>query len=83
MFWLIENSEQFEVLKNSGFKEAFVEIIPNNPYQHPTQNSVIAFYVRPIKGHKGYILPVSHPECENLFEDEVYLYLKGLENVGH
>ena len=55
MFWLIENSKQFEVLKNSGFKEAFVEIIPNNPYQHPTQNSICAFYVRPIKGHKGYI----------------------------
>jgi len=81
MFWLIENKEQFEVLKNSGFKEAFVEVIPNNPYQHPTQNSVIGFYVRPIQGHKGYILPISHPECENLFEDEVYLYLKGLETI--
>jgi len=81
MFWLIENKEQFERLQNSGFKEAFVEIISNNPYQHPTQNSIIAFYVRPIKGRKGYILPVSHPECENLFEDEVYLYLKGLEKI--
>ena len=81
MFWLIENKEQFEVLKNSGFKEAFVEIISNNPYQHPTQNSIIGFYVRPIQGHKGYILPTSHPECENLFEDEVYLYLKGLETI--
>jgi hypothetical protein len=81
VFWLIENKEQFEVLKNSGFKEAFVEIISNNPYQHPTQNSIIGFYVRPIQGHKGYILPVSHPECENLFEDEVYLYLKGLETI--
>jgi hypothetical protein len=81
MFWLIENKEQFEVLKNSGFKEAFVEVILNNPYQHPTQNSIIGFYVRPIQGHKGYILPTSHPECENLFEDEVYLYLKGLEKI--
>ena len=81
MFWLIENKEQFEVLKNSGFKKAFVEVIPNNPYQHPTQNSIIGFYVRPIQGHKGYILPISHPECENLFEDEVYLYLKGLEKI--
>lgn len=81
MFWLIENKEQFEVLKNSGFKEAFVEIISNNPYQHPTQNSIIGFYVRPIQGYKGYILPVFHPECENLFEDEVYLYLKGLETI--
>jgi len=81
VFWLIENKEQFERLQNSGFKEAFVEIIPNNPYQHPTQNSICAFYVRPIKGTKGYILPISHPECENLFEDEVYLYLKGLKKI--
>ena len=81
MFWLIENKEQFEVLKNSSFEEAFVEVISNNPYQHPSQNSIIGFYVRPIKGHKGYILPTSHPECENLFEDEVYLYLKGLKKI--
>jgi hypothetical protein len=81
MFWLIENSEQFEVLKNSGFKEAFVEIIPNNPYQHPTQNSICAFYVRPIEAHKGYILPFTHSECSKLYEDEVYLYLKGLDKI--
>ena len=81
MFWLIENNKQFEVLKNSGFKEAFVEVISNNPYQHPSQNSIIGFYVRPIQGHKGYILPTSHPECENIFEDEIYLWLKGLETI--
>ena len=81
MFWLIENSEQFEVLKNSGFKEAFVEIIPNNPYQHPTQNSICAFYVRPIEAHKGYILPFTHSECSKLYEDEVYLWLKGLDKI--
>ena len=81
MFWLIENNKQFEVLKNSGFKEVFVEVISNNPYQHPSQNSIIGFYVRPIQGHKGYILPTSHPECENIFEDEIYLWLKGLETI--
>ena len=81
MFWLIENKEQFSWLQNSGFKEVFVEIIPNNPYQHPSQNSICAFYVRPLVGHKGYILPISHPECESLFEDEVYLWLKGLDKL--
>jgi hypothetical protein len=81
MFWLVENKEQFERLQNSSFKEAFVEIIPNNPYQHPVQNSICAFYVRPIQGTKGYILPLTHSECESLFEDEVYLYLKGLDKI--
>ena len=81
MFWLIENKEQFERLQNSGFKEAFVEIIPNNPFQHPVENSICAFYVRPIQGTKGYILPFTHSECGSLFEDEVYLYLKGLDKI--
>ena len=81
MFWLIENKDQFKVLENSGFKEAFVEIIPNNPYQHPTQNSICSFYVRPIQGHKGYILPISHTECGALFEDDVYLWLKSLDKI--
>jgi len=81
MFWLIENKDQFKVLENSGFKEAFVEIIPNNPYQHPTQNSICSFYVRPIKGRKGYILPISHTECNTLFEDDVYLWLKSLDKI--
>jgi len=81
MFWLIENNKQFEVLENSGFKEAFVEVIPNNPYQHPTNNSICSFYVRPIKGHKGYILPISHTECNTLFEDDVYLWLKNLDKI--
>jgi len=81
MFWLIENNKQFEVLEDSGFKEAFVEVIPNNPYQHPTNNSICSFYVRPIKGHKGYILPISHTECNTLFEDDVYLWLKNLDKI--
>ena len=81
MFWLIENKEQFERLQNSSFREAFVEIIPNNPYQHPIQNSICAFYVRPIRGTKGYILPITHTECGSLFEDDVYLYLKGLDKI--
>lgn len=81
MFWLVENKEQFERLQNSSFREAFVEIIPNNPYQHPIQNSICAFYVRPIRGTKGYILPITHTECGSLFEDDVYLYLKGLDKI--
>lgn len=81
MFWLIENKEQFSTLQSSGFKEAFVEIIPNNPFEHATKNSICAFYIRPLKGHKGYILPISHPECNSLFEDEIYLYLKGLDKI--
>jgi hypothetical protein len=81
MFWLIENKEQFREFCSKGFREAFVEIIPNNPFQHPIENSICAFYVRPIGDRKGYILPFTHSECGSLFEDEVYVYLKGLETI--
>ena len=81
MYWLVEDKEQFERLLNSGYREVFVEIIPNNPFQHPIQNSIAAFYIRPIKGDKGYMLPVTHPECLNLYEDEVYLWLKKLDKI--
>ena len=81
MFWLIENKEQFREFCSKGFREAFVEIIPNNPFQHPIENSICAFYVRPIGDRKGYILPFTHSECNSLFEDEVYVYLKGLETI--
>ena len=81
MFWLIENKEQFREFCSKGFREAFVEIIPNNPFQHPIENSICAFYVRPIGDRKGYILPFTHSECGSLFEDEVYLYLKGLNKI--
>ena len=81
MFWLIENKEQFKEFCSKGFKEAFVEIIPNNPFQHPIENSICAFYVRPIGDRKGYILPFTHSECGSLFEDEVYVYLKSLETI--
>ena len=81
MFWLVENKEQFKEFCNKGFKEAFVEIIPNNPFQHPIENSICAFYVRPIGDRKGYILPFTHSECSSLFEDEVYVYLKSLETI--
>jgi hypothetical protein len=81
MFWLVENSEQFREFCSKGFREAFVEIIPNNPFQHPIENSICAFYVRPIGDTKGYILPFTHSECGSLFEDEVYVYLKSLSKI--
>jgi hypothetical protein len=81
VFWLIENKEQLKEFYSKGFKEAFVEVIPNNPFQHPIENSICAFYVRPIGDTKGYILPFTHSECGSLFEDEVYLYLKKLNKI--
>jgi hypothetical protein len=81
VFWLVENKEQFRKFLGRSFDEAFIEIIPNNPWQHPSQNSICAFYIRHIEDTKGFILPVSHTETGSLFEDEIYLYLKRLKKI--
>jgi len=81
MFWLVEGEDKFKEFKNRGFEEVFLEIIPLNHWQHPIENSICAFYIRPIKESKGYILPVNHSECINLFEDEVYLELKNYKKI--
>ena len=81
MFWLVEGQDSFKEFCNRGFTEAFVEIIPANHHQHPIENSIVAFYIRPLRETKGYILPIAHGECLNLHEDEVYLELKKLEKI--
>ena len=81
MFWLVEGEDKFKEFCSRGFKEVFLEIIPLNHSQHPSQNSICAFYIRPLRETKGYMLPINHSECLNLFEDEVYLELKNFEKV--
>ena len=40
MYWLVEDEEQLEVLINSGYKEAFIEVIPYNDKIHPILNNI-------------------------------------------
>jgi len=63
MYWLIEEQEQLEVLLNSGYKEAFIEIIPFNNNIHPAQNNVSLVYIRPLLASKGYMLCIYHSEA--------------------
>jgi hypothetical protein len=81
MFWLIEGKDKFKEFKNRGFSEGFIEIISNNHFQHPVENSICAFYVRPIRETKGYILPINHSECINLEENEVIEELSNWEKI--
>ena len=82
MFWLVENKSQLDEFCYKGFKEAFVEIIPYSPFYHPTQTPICAIYVRPVQDVKGYILPIFHTEVqENLYEDQIYGLLKGLDKI--
>ena len=71
MYWLIESQNQLEELYNSGFEEAFVEIIPYSNKIHPVENGICAIYIRPLNSTKGYITSIDHSETLSLNIDEV------------
>ena len=58
MYWLIEDEEQLSVLLNSGYNEAFIEVIPYSDHIHPTLNNVSLVYIRPLNALKGFMICV-------------------------
>ena len=81
MFWLIENNEQLEKFQNYCKKDAFVEIIPYNNVEHPTQNEICAIYVKPLDSAKGYMITISHSETLNIDLNAVKCVLNGFNNI--
>ena len=81
MYWLVENEEQLSVLINSGYKEAFVEIIPYNDIIHPVLNNVSLVYIRPIKASKGYMVCISHSEALNALNTRINEILNKFEKL--
>ena len=65
MYWLIEDIEQLKGFYNSGYKEAFIEVIPFNNQIHPSQNDVSLVYIRPLLASKGFMLCINHSETLN------------------
>ena len=80
MFWLVEDDDQLKVFKNYCSGDVFVEIIPYDNREHPTQNSICAIYIRPLNSTKGYILPISHSETLNV---DLYAVKHILNNVDN
>ena len=91
MYWLVEDTEQLKRFYNSGYKQAYIEIISNNDYIHPAENDLCAVYIRPIQATKGFMLCISHSEAINVQKDWVYkilqkfdiLYCKDKKQILH
>ena len=81
MFWLVEDDKQLELFKNYAKGEAFVEIIPNNHFEHPTKNGVCAVYIRPLNSNKGFILTNDHSETLNVGIDAIKYVLNALDKI--
>ena len=77
MYWLIENKEQLDVLINSSYKEAFIEVIPYNDTIHPVLNHVSLMYIRPLEATKGFMVGVHHSEVTN----ELITYKTSVERL--
>ena len=81
MFYLIEDTEQLKVFYNSGYKQAYIEIISNNDTIHPTINDLCAVYIRPLESTKGYMLCINHNEAINVKKDWVYKILQKFDTL--
>ncbi len=75
MYWLVEDEEQLSVLINSGYKEAFIEVIPYNFTIHPAINKIALLYIRPINATKGYMICMHHSEALNALNTQVDMLL--------
>ena len=65
MYWLVENKEQLDVLINSSYREAFIEVIPYNDTIHPSQTYVSLLYIKPLEATKGFMVGIHHSEITN------------------
>ena len=81
MYWLVEDTEQLKVFYNSGFKEAYIEIISNNDNTHPAINDLCAVYIRPLQSSKGFMLCINHSEAINVEKDWVYKILSKFDTL--
>ena len=79
MYWLIEDNSQIEILINSGYKKAFIEVIPSSHNIHPANNYVSLVYIRPIEASKGYMLGVCHNETLNVISTRITEIIKKFE----
>ena len=71
MYWLVEDEEQLNVLINSGYKKAFIEVISHNDTIHPVQNHVSLVYIRPIEASKGFMVCITHSESLNALNTRI------------
>lgn len=81
MFWLVETEDQLDRLHGSSFKEAFIEIIPYDYREHPSQNQICAIYIRPLSSTKGFLIPITHSETFKVDKNKVDKIIEKFEKI--
>ena len=81
MFWLVENKEQLQQLRDKNFKKVFIEPIWSNENQHPSCSGIQGFHIREINYKKGFIVVLQHSETTRCDIDEIYDLLYSFEEI--
>jgi hypothetical protein len=81
VFWLVENKEQLQQLRDKNFKKVFIEPIWSNENQHPSCSGIQGFYIREINYKKGFIVVLQHSETTRCDIDEIYDLLYSFEEI--
>ena len=79
MYWLVEDESQLNVLINSSYKKAFIEVIPFSNVIHPAQTHVSLVYIRPLEATKGFMVCIAHSESLNALNTGVDKLLEKFE----
>lgn len=75
MYFIIETKEQFQQFSKYDIQECFIEPILLSDNVHPILSEVSAFYIKPHKSKRGFILPINHSETFSLdLEDVLNLF---------
>lgn len=81
MYWLIEDTDNIEILTRMKLVEAYVEVIPLSPTIHPIQNQVSCVYIKPLDKSKGYMVTIDHSEAFCITFDQVQTLLNSIKNI--
>ena len=81
MYYLIETTEQLKQFELYNYKEAFIEIIPNNNNTHPVLAEISLIYLKPLNSVKGFMLCVNHSESFNLSLNDVEKFLENFNKL--
>lgn len=81
MYWLLESEFQLSWLRSSGYKEAYIDIVPTDNQKHPVENNISVLYIRPLSATKGYMIPINHTEGFNVKKKDVIEILQKFETL--
>lgn len=71
MHFIIETSEQLLKFSTYDMSDSFIEPILASNTVHPALSPVIAYYIKPNRSKRGFMLMIDHSESFSLSQDEI------------